>query len=169
MAPIATSGNAATLMAMEMYTRVSPVVARPMTRTTRLSGTIDAPAMIHARPGRFGTGAGSDHHTQSDGAGGHVGSGFQSGAGTQPGGGVGQPGGTRKRRLPDCVIGSGSALLLGGAGQQAPGDHESLDLVGAFADHHERRVTVEALDGEFVRVTQAAVDAHRLCRQLERG
>src|SRR3954462_10359271 len=53
MTPIATSGTAATLMSMETYTRNSPVVARPMTRSRKLSGSIAAPAMIHGRLDRF--------------------------------------------------------------------------------------------------------------------
>jgi len=36
------------------------------------------------------------------------------------------------------------------AGEKNSRDHESLDLVGAFANHHERRVAVVALDTRFV-------------------
>src|SRR5438067_12001787 len=45
--------------------------------------------------------------------------------------------------------------------QQAPRDHEALDLVRALADDHQRSVPVVALDGELRRVSVAAVDAER--------
>ena len=53
--------------------------------------------------------------------------------------------------------------------EEAAGDHEALDLVGALADDHQRRVAVVALDRELGRVADAAVDAHRLGGDLERG
>src|SRR5579883_2502037 len=46
--------------------------------------------------------------------------------------------------------------------QQPAGDHEPLDLVGALADDHERRVAVVALDAELLHVAVAAEDAHGL-------
>ena len=54
-------------------------------------------------------------------------------------------------------------------GQQAAGDDQPLDLVRALADHHERRVAVVALDRKIGGVADAAVDAHGLGGQLERG
>ena len=56
-----------------------------------------------------------------------------------------------------------------GPGQQAAGDDQPLDLVGALADHHQRGVAVVALDRQLGGVADAAVDAHRLGGQLERG
>ena len=56
-----------------------------------------------------------------------------------------------------------------GPREEATRDHEALDLVGAFADDHERGVAEVALDGQLGRVADAAVDAHRLGRDLERG
>src|SRR5258708_10236972 len=44
-------------------------------------------------------------------------------------------------------------------------DHGAEDVVGAFADRHQRRVTVKALDLVLGGVAVSAVNAHR----LERG
>src|SRR3989442_1502506 len=49
---------------------------------------------------------------------------------------------------------------------KASRDHQPLDLVGALADDHERRIAVVALDGEFLHVAVAAEDAHRLQAHL---
>src|SRR5437764_5350205 len=46
-------------------------------------------------------------------------------------------------------------------GDQLAGDDDALQFVGALADHQERRVAVEALDGELLRIAVAAMDAHR--------
>src|SRR4051795_12967255 len=68
-----------------------------------------------------------------------------------------------------CMRGTLRPVVPTRAGQQAARDDELLDLVGAFADDHERRVPVVALHGQLVGVAHAAVDAHRLHRELERG
>src|SRR5881296_1249454 len=52
---------------------------------------------------------------------------------------------------------------------KASRDHQTLDLVGAFADDHEGRVAVVALDGELLHVAVAAEDGHRLERDLLAG
>src|SRR5205814_2105478 len=52
--------------------------------------------------------------------------------------------------------------------EQAAGDDETLDLVGALADDHQRRVAVVALDGQLGGVAVAAVHAHGLGGALER-
>src|SRR6266851_6387539 len=46
-------------------------------------------------------------------------------------------------------------------------DHCPEDVIGAFADGHQRRVTIETLDLVLGRVAVAAVDAHRLERRLD--
>src|SRR5712692_429099 len=51
---------------------------------------------------------------------------------------------------------------------QLSGDDDALYLVGALADAEQRRVAIQALDHEFLRVAVAAVDAQRLVRVLER-
>src|SRR5258706_9814438 len=43
-------------------------------------------------------------------------------------------------------------------------NHRPKDVVGAFADRHQRRIPIEALDLIFGRIAVAAVDAHRLQR-----
>src|SRR5436190_18899070 len=43
--------------------------------------------------------------------------------------------------------------------QQTSRDHKALDLVRPFADDHERRVAVVALDGELRRIPVTAMDA----------
>ena len=45
---------------------------------------------------------------------------------------------------------------------EALGDQQALDFVGAFADHQQRRIAIETFDQEFLAVAVAAVDAHRL-------
>src|SRR5690606_37688975 len=50
---------------------------------------------------------------------------------------------------------------------QPLGDHDTLDLIRAFADDEERRIAVKALDWEFLAVPVAAVNAHRLKRVLD--
>ena len=50
--------------------------------------------------------------------------------------------------------------------QEAPRDHELLDLVRPLAEDEQRRVAVEPLDDVLLRVAVAAVDAHRLQRAL---
>ena len=48
---------------------------------------------------------------------------------------------------------------------EGAGDHEVLDLVGAFADLEHLRVAVEAGDRRLEHVAEAAVDLHRLRRR----
>jgi hypothetical protein len=48
-------------------------------------------------------------------------------------------------------------------------DHVALDLVGAFADDHPGRVAEVAFHVVFGGVAVAAVDAHRVQRDLHRG
>ena len=57
---------------------------------------------------------------------------------------------------------SGSTHDAGSARSSCLRDDDALHLVGALADDQQRRVAVEPLDGEFLRVAVAAVDAHRL-------
>src|SRR5208283_2077211 len=45
---------------------------------------------------------------------------------------------------------------------QALGDNQALHLIGALADHQQRRVAVQPLDHELAAVPVAAEDAHRL-------
>src|SRR4051812_25838133 len=59
-----------------------------------------------------------------------------------------------------CMRGTLRPVFPTRASQQAARDDELLDLVGAFADHHQRRVAVVALDRELVGVTHATVDPH---------
>src|ERR1700677_4439250 len=54
------------------------------------------------------------------------------------------------------------------AGHQLRGDHVALDLVGAFADDHQRRVAEVPLDVVFGGISIAAVDAHGIQRDLHR-
>src|SRR5580693_2709782 len=59
--------------------------------------------------------------------------------------------------LSECgFLGSrGNAVAL----DQLPGDHVALNLIGALADDHQRRVPEIALDVELRGVAVAAVDA----------
>src|SRR3954463_10017923 len=52
---------------------------------------------------------------------------------------------------------------------QAFGDHQTLDLVGAFADHQQRRVAVQPFHHEFFGIAVAAVNAHAFQRILDGG
>ena len=52
------------------------------------------------------------------------------------------------------------AEALAVAVEQAPRDDQSLDLVGAFPDDHERRVAVEALEPEIGALARRSRDAH---------
>src|SRR5579883_1137975 len=70
----------------------------------------------------------------------------------------------RPTRPPAAVR---SAVELLGPGQQSPGDDHALDLVRPLADHHERSITVVALDRKVGRVAHAAVDAHGFGGELE--
>src|SRR5918911_4693751 len=47
-------------------------------------------------------------------------------------------------------------------GDQLAGDDDALQFVGTLANDEERRVAVEALDGKFLGIAVAAVNAHRL-------
>src|SRR5579884_4122999 len=50
--------------------------------------------------------------------------------------------------------------------QKLPGDDETLDFAGAFADEHERGVAVVAFDVELSGVAEAAMNAHGFERDL---
>src|SRR3954465_14148389 len=62
-----------------------------------------------------------------------------------------------RRRLLDLV-----------PGDQLAGDYDALQLVGALADDEERRIAVEALDGELLGIAVAAMDAHRFEADIHR-
>src|SRR5581483_4444333 len=92
--------------------------------------------------------------------------------GTEPstvlrGHGAGPGPGDRPKRTT-VVVRNDHWLLQGVALEETPRDHELLDFVRALAEDQERRVAVEALDDELLRVPVAAVDAHRLERDLLR-
>src|SRR6516162_6907067 len=48
------------------------------------------------------------------------------------------------------------------------GDDDALQFVGALADDEQRRVAIEALDGELLRIAVAAMDAHRFEADIDR-
>src|SRR6516162_10687467 len=52
---------------------------------------------------------------------------------------------------------------------QLAGDDDALQFVGALADHEERGIAIEALDRELLRIAIAAMDAHRLEADIDRG
>src|SRR5665647_2464576 len=68
---------------------------------------------------------------------------------------------------------SGLTALMSGCHRSAldelSGDDVSLDLVGAFADDHQRRVAEVALDVELRGVAVSTVDAHRVQGNLHGG
>jgi hypothetical protein len=65
--------------------------------------------------------------------------------------------------------GSGESAAESASGDQLGRDHVALDLVGALADDHQRRVPEVALDVVLGRVAVAAVDPDRVERDLHRG
>src|SRR5215472_14936926 len=52
------------------------------------------------------------------------------------------------------------------AGEEAAGDYQRLNLVGAFADHHKRRITVKPFDRELGHIAIAAEHPHCVERHL---
>src|SRR5262249_54864665 len=85
--------------------------------------------------------------------------------------------GARRPYCADCLYTAqyaASPLLRPTASRAVPldqlaGDDDALHLVGALADHQQRRVAVEPLDRKLLGIAVAAVDAHRLDAVLERG
>ena len=72
----------------------------------------------------------------------------------------------RRRPVTKSAEGFGS---VGVAVAELAGDDQLLDLAGALADDHQRRVAVVALDVVLLRVPVAAVDAERVGGDLEGG
>src|SRR4051794_2339383 len=66
-----------------------------------------------------------------------------------------------------CMRGTLRPVFPTRASQQSARDDKLLDLVGAFADHHQRRVAVVALDRELIGVAHTSMDAHGIHRQLQ--
>src|SRR4051794_13952319 len=64
----------------------------------------------------------------------------------------------RRPRPPAATLSTSDGVAL----EQGPGDHHALDLVGALADDHQRRVSEVALDRQLGGVADPAVDAHGL-------
>ena len=54
------------------------------------------------------------------------------------------------------------------AGDELPGDHVALDLVGALADDHQRRIAEVAFDIELGGIAVAAVDPDSIQSDLHR-
>src|SRR4051812_22353196 len=77
----------------------------------------------------------------------------------------------RPRGAPESALLIGSLAFARSHGvtiEKTARDHQTLDLVCAFADDHQRRIAVVALDRELGGVAVAPVDAHGFGRTLER-